>query len=81
MNEHEKINYVEFPAKDIEKSKAGHLSTTAPNIAPSQMRVLMADFINLTYLLLPRMAVRLSFSIVRNLRRRNLKLKLPGAQS
>jgi len=22
MNEHEKINYVEFPAKDIEKSKA-----------------------------------------------------------
>ena len=31
MNEHEKINYVEFPAKDIEATKAFF---SAPQICP-----------------------------------------------
>ena len=72
MNNHEKINYVEFPAKDIEKAKAffsryltGLLLTMVLNIQPSPMQASTVVFSNLICRFLPRMVVRLLSSTVR----------------
>ena len=55
MHEHDKINYLEFPAKDISATKTfflppstGHLLTSALNILHSQTPELMVASINQT---------------------------------
>jgi hypothetical protein len=55
MNGHHKINYLEIPVKNIQKTKTffprhltGHLWIMARTIAASAMKVLMADSLNPT---------------------------------
>lgn len=85
MSSHEKINYLEIPARNLEKTKvflamflAGLSKILVASTRPFLMRELREVFLNPISVLPQKTAVHWLFSTVPNWRRRKQKLKRPA---